>query len=202
MAYRAQSMIVDLTAETPADLIDINDLALADGAYARVQSNESDWRINRSSVAAPNGTTVIDTNSSNGRWLIVSALVSTPIQIYKFSGVKAGPDAGSSSSFVADDATSGYGFAIGYPIPVATTSATLRVNANTNTRGTNSTVTVYKNGVATICTVTVPAVTSSVFTNINAAVAFAVNDLLDLVITVTNAHPETALSIGATVILS
>jgi len=57
--------------DTPSDLAAVLDYGLLDGARTPVKAGQQTFYLDRSSTATPNGTTVIATNSGNGRWVLV-----------------------------------------------------------------------------------------------------------------------------------
>src|SRR5262245_45861288 len=54
---------------TPSDLAGTPDDQYQDGDFGYTSSPKQTWQIDRSSSAVPNGTTVLETFSGNGRWL-------------------------------------------------------------------------------------------------------------------------------------
>jgi hypothetical protein len=78
---------------TPPDLEDVRDQDLLDGTRARVTQSQQTFYIDRSSVAPPNGSTVIDTSSGVGRWLILpSAGGGLPASVQRYWVGKHGVD--------------------------------------------------------------------------------------------------------------
>ena len=62
---------------TAASLEGLPDDAFKDGELAFVQTGRKTYQLDRTSTAAPNGTTVLDTFTGNGRWVIFGELQSS-----------------------------------------------------------------------------------------------------------------------------
>ena len=57
--------------DAPSDLEDLLDYGLLDGARAPVKAGQQTFYLDRSSVATPDGSTVIATHSGDGRWVLL-----------------------------------------------------------------------------------------------------------------------------------
>jgi hypothetical protein len=97
--------------DTPPDLEDVLDYGLLDGARAPVKAGQQTFYIDRSSVAPPNGSTVIATHSDDGRWLLLpSAGGSLPASVQRYWVGKHGNDADTGLSY--DEAFLTFGAAV------------------------------------------------------------------------------------------
>lgn len=95
----------------PANLEDILDQNLLDGSRARVTQGQQTFYIDRTSVAPPNGSTVIATSSGVGRWLILpSAGGALPAAVQEYWVGKHGNDANTGLSY--DQAFLTFGVAV------------------------------------------------------------------------------------------
>jgi len=86
--------------DTPPDLETLYDHDLIDGARAPVVAGQQTFYIDRSSVAPPNGSTIIATRSDNGRWLVLpNAAAPLPASVQEYYVGKHGNDGNSGLSY-------------------------------------------------------------------------------------------------------
>jgi hypothetical protein len=126
----------------------------------------------------------------------------TGVALLKFSGTHLGGAAGVHDTFLADEGAMTTVVELtaspAYPMP-ARTVRNLRVNPRANTLAAGADVTLMKNGVATACTVNIPAGTTAIVTDLAHAIAFAANDTMDLRVETTAAGAGNALTLSCVV---
>lgn len=107
---------------TPPDLEDVDDISLLDGTRKPVEAGQQTFYIDRTSVAPPNGSTVLATKSGEGRWLLLpSAGGALPASVQRFWVGKHGIDTNTGLSY--DQAFLTFGAAV-----AAATALTPTVN--------------------------------------------------------------------------
>jgi hypothetical protein len=151
-------------------------------------------------VVSPTPTLVDPFLASAVQVLRATALIGVNNPLLKFSGTHLGGAAGVHDTFLADEGAMTTVVELtaspAYPMP-ARTVLNLRVNPRSNTLATAATVTVMKNGVATACTVNIPAGSTAIVTDLVDAIAFAANDTLDVRVETTAAGAGNALTLSA-----
>lgn len=85
--------------DTPPDLEDVEDINLLDGSRKPVEQGQQTFYIDRSSTAVPNGSTVIATNSGEGRWLLLPSTGALPASVQRYWVGKHGNDANTGLSY-------------------------------------------------------------------------------------------------------
>ena len=86
--------------EVVADLADVLDEGLLDGSRKPVEAGQQTFYLDRSSVAPPNGSTIIATHSGVGRWLLLpSAGGALPASVQEYYVGKHGNDGNTGLSY-------------------------------------------------------------------------------------------------------
>ena len=129
------------------------------------------------------------------------SITQTQVPVLKWAGQLVAVLAGAVTSYMADSPTTVYATAPGYPIGARTVTK-LRARASANALATDLVLVVQKSGVDSALTVTIPAGSTSVVTDLTHSVTAGATDTIDIKLTNTDGGTAAVASVVATVEVS